>query len=180
MRRGMTLIELLVVIAVIAVLVGLTYTALLQAQKRGYLTVCIGNLRQLTLAVHAYENDWGMVPIEYIHKTPEGTYGFVQQIIYPYVRDDNIFLCPEDYSKGEKIPMFSTIWKGEKWPMSYYYFINELTVEDYNITHSFPEMVLFCCTWHVNGNITIVARYDGRIEIVPKGRYKRISVITED
>lgn len=124
MRRGMTLIELLVVIAVIAVLVGLTYTALLQARKRGYLTVCIGNLRQLTLAVHAYENDWGMVPIEYIHKTPEGTYGFVQQIIYPYVRDDNI--------------------------------------------------------WHVNGNITIVARYDGRIEIVPKGRYKRISVITED
>ena len=113
MRRGMTLIELLVVIAVIAVLVGLTYTALLQARKRGYLTVCIGNLRQLTLAVHAYENDWGMVPIEYIHKTQKArmalfsklfthmsvttTFSFAPRIIQKVKR----YLCFRPYGKGK-------------------------------------------------------------------------------
>jgi prepilin-type N-terminal cleavage/methylation domain len=59
MRKGMTLIELLIVIGIIVVLAGLIFSVTLQARKRGQLSACISNLRQLVLAVHAYENDWG-------------------------------------------------------------------------------------------------------------------------
>lgn len=179
MRRGMTLVELLIVIAIIVVIAWLAYSVMIQARRRAYLTNCISNLRQLSLAVHAYENDWGMVPLEYYVETPEGAYGCVQQLIYPYVRDDNVFLCPLDYSRGEKVGRGAVIWKNKKWRMSYDYFLNDVTVKIYNVTRPFPEMVLFFCGWHIDDNIGIIARYDGRIEIAPSGRYKRISVITE-
>ncbi len=176
----MTLVELLIVIAIIAVLAGLIYSVAVEARKRGQLSACINNLRQLVLAVHAYENHWGMVPIEYYHKTEEGAFGRVEQLIYPYVRNDNIFVCPADPYKGESdIRSGRVIWKGKKWKMSYYYFINDLTVEEYNVTHPFPDMVLFNCPWHLNPNVKLIARYDGRIEIAPSGRYRSISVITE-
>lgn len=178
MRRGMTLIELLIVIAVIAVIAGLTYTATMQARKRGHLAVCISNLRQLSLAVYAYENDWGMVPIEYYHKTSEGEFGRVEQLIYPYVRNNDIFVCPDDPYQGlSDIRGGRVTWQGKKWKMSYYYFTNELTVKMYNVTHPFPDMVLFSCPWHPK--VDLIARYDGRIEIAPSGRYRRISVVTE-
>ena len=176
--RGMTLIELLIVIAVIIVLAGLTYIAVMQARRRGHLAACISNLRQLTLAIHAYENDWGMVPIEYYHKTSEGEFGRVEQIIYPYVRDDAIFVCPADPYQGlSDIRGGRVTWKGKKWKMSYSYFTNELTVKMYNVTHPFPDMVLFYCKWHEI--IDLIARYDGRIEIAPSGRYRSIGIVTE-
>ena len=87
MRRGMTLIELLIVIAIITVLAGLSMAVLMRARKRVYVTNCINNLRQLIQAVHMYEDDWGTVPIEKPTKTPEGTYGKVQQMIFPYVKN---------------------------------------------------------------------------------------------
>jgi hypothetical protein len=39
-------------------------------------------------------------------------------------------------------------------------------------------MVLFFCPWH-KMDTTLIARYDGRIEVVPWGRYTSISVITK-
>jgi hypothetical protein len=171
------LIELLIVIAVIAVMAGLIYSVMMQSRRRAYLANCISNLRQLVMAVHAYEDDWGMVPLEYYVKTPEGVYGQVQQLIYPYVRDDNVFLCPLDYSRGEKVGWGVIVWKNKEWRKSYHYFINEVTVEMYNVTRPFPEMVVFYCCWHLDDKIDLIARYDGRIEIAPLGRYKRISVI---
>jgi hypothetical protein len=118
-----------------------------------------------------------MVPIEYHLKTPEGVYGYVQQLIYPYVRDDNIFLCPADFSKGEKVRLGPISWKGKKWRISYYYFVNNTILEEYKVTHPFPDMALFYCKWH--SDLDIIARYDGRIELAPSGRYRSISIITE-
>jgi len=80
----MTLMELLIVIALIAVLVAINFAVLSKVRQRAYLGTCISNLRQLVLAVHMYENDWGTVPIESPTKTPEGIYGVVQQMISPY------------------------------------------------------------------------------------------------
>ena len=181
MKRGMTLVELLIVIGIIVVLAGLTFSALLQARKRGKLTACISNLKQLVLAVHAYENDWGMVPIEFHHKTPDGVFGRVEQILFPYVRDENLFVCPEDPHKGESdIWGGRVVWKGKKWKMSYSYFINHLTVKEYlgyEMTQPFPDLVLFHCGWHPK--VDIIARYDGRIEIATVGRYRKIGMITK-
>ena len=55
--KGFTLIELLVVIAVIALLLALLYPVLQSAKEQGYRTVCLSNLRQLTLAWLAYATE---------------------------------------------------------------------------------------------------------------------------
>ncbi len=69
--RGFTLIELLVVIAIIAILAALLLPALAAAKAKAYRTVCLGNNRQLSLAIQMYCNDnnqylpwpdWGVDP----------------------------------------------------------------------------------------------------------------------
>src|SRR5690242_11930355 len=55
--RGFTLIELLVVIAIIAILAAMLLPALSAAKARALRTQCLGNLRQLGLAVQMYAND---------------------------------------------------------------------------------------------------------------------------
>jgi prepilin-type N-terminal cleavage/methylation domain-containing protein/prepilin-type processing-associated H-X9-DG protein len=53
-QRGFTLIELLVVIAVIAVLIAILLPALGRAREAGRGTVCLSNMRQLSLGWHMY------------------------------------------------------------------------------------------------------------------------------
>jgi prepilin-type N-terminal cleavage/methylation domain-containing protein/prepilin-type processing-associated H-X9-DG protein len=55
--RAFTLIELLVVIAVIALLIALLIPVLGRARELGQRTVCLSNLKQLTLAWTAYANE---------------------------------------------------------------------------------------------------------------------------
>ena len=57
-KKGFTLIELLVVIAIIAVLMAILFPALNNAREQGKRTVCLGNLRQLTLAWIMYADDY--------------------------------------------------------------------------------------------------------------------------
>jgi len=61
---GFTLIELLVVIAIIALLLALLIPALRSAREQGQRTVCLSNLKQLTLAwiTYANEHDGKLVP----------------------------------------------------------------------------------------------------------------------
>ncbi len=61
-RRGVALVEVLVVIGIVGVLAALMLPAVQSAREASRRASCMGNLRSLALALHAYEESWGSFP----------------------------------------------------------------------------------------------------------------------
>lgn len=62
-QSGFTLIELLVSLAIIALLVGLLLPAVQMAREAARQNSCQNNLRQIGLAIHAYADAYGRLPL---------------------------------------------------------------------------------------------------------------------
>jgi prepilin-type N-terminal cleavage/methylation domain-containing protein/prepilin-type processing-associated H-X9-DG protein len=99
MKKGFTLIELLVVIAIIAILASILFPVFARAREKARQTSCLSNLKQLGLAAMMYSQDYDemMFPT---WTQPNGTAypGDYQwpQMLYPYIRNWQIFVCPSD------------------------------------------------------------------------------------
>jgi len=56
--KGFTLIELLVVIAIIAILAAILFPVFARAKEKARETMCIGNMKQIGMAVIMYLDEW--------------------------------------------------------------------------------------------------------------------------
>ncbi len=90
--RGFTLIELLVVIAIIAILAAILFPVFAKAREKARQASCTSNLKQLSLGLLQYAQDFD----EYL---PNGTNshgrGWAGEI-YSYVKSAGVYKCPDD------------------------------------------------------------------------------------
>ena len=101
-RTGFTLIELLVVIAIIAILAAILFPVFARARENARRASCLSNLKQQGLGIMQYVQDYDeKYPNAYYYET--GTiqpaewypdYSFWQNVIYPYVKSEQIMRCP--------------------------------------------------------------------------------------
>jgi prepilin-type N-terminal cleavage/methylation domain-containing protein len=87
-RQAFTLVELLVSIAIIALLAAILFPVFGSARAAARRTVCISNLRQLSLALQMYRQDYGELPPH------------LSTANQAYVKDARMFVCPNDSADG--------------------------------------------------------------------------------
>jgi prepilin-type N-terminal cleavage/methylation domain-containing protein/prepilin-type processing-associated H-X9-DG protein len=106
-RSGFTLIELLVVIAIIAVLAAILFPVFAQARAKARQTACQSNLKQMSLGLAMYRQDYDeMFNPPFIRNNPVTPPGgpwatgsdaqtwFWQQIAMSYIKNFEIHKCP--------------------------------------------------------------------------------------
>jgi len=118
MRKGFTLIEILVVIAIIAILAAILFPVFSRARAKARQATCASNLRQLGSAIEMYVGDYD----ELYPGAPNGNGGsgadggwtwyaafgppgagyfeVTRGALYPYIRNTQIYLCPDDTSRS--------------------------------------------------------------------------------
>ena len=104
-QKAFTLIELLVVIAIIAILAAILFPAFARARENARRTSCLSNIKQMGLGVMQYvqDSDEKMPPSYAVTtQTPSPTGAtpwvggawFWQEIIFPYTKSTQIYICP--------------------------------------------------------------------------------------
>jgi len=102
--KGFTLIELLVVIAIIAILAAILFPVFARARAKARQTSSLSNVKQLTLGMNMYAQDYDEAfPAWYWDQswhsgnlTPNSAVTVWWNAIYPYVKNNQIFVCPDN------------------------------------------------------------------------------------
>jgi len=89
--QGFTLIELLVVIAIIAILIALLLPAVQQAREAARRTQCKNNLKQIGLALHNYNDVYGVFPIGNNSSFPDGWGISFWVSLLPYMEQSGLY-----------------------------------------------------------------------------------------
>ena len=108
-QRGFTLIELLVVIAIISILASMLFPAFSRAREQARKVVCISNLRQISLGVMQYTQDYDEgFPVGYPFwepsKPPRSQ--LLVGVLDPYIKSDQIWSCPSWKGKASANPTY--------------------------------------------------------------------------
>ncbi len=90
-HRAFTLVELLVVIAIIGVLVGLLLPAVQAAREAARRMSCTNNLKQIGLAVHAFESSHKRLPPGAVWNPPARLKGSVFVYILPHLEQQSLY-----------------------------------------------------------------------------------------
>lgn len=119
--RGFTLIELLVVIAILAILAALLLPSLSKAREKGKRAACAANLRQFTVALLVYDDDYGELPPgrwnipNYCHR---GTHVVLRK---QYHVGEPLVTCPSAARWGHNLYLWTSD-TTEVGRMTYFYF----------------------------------------------------------
>ena len=119
MRKGFTLIELLVVIAIIAILAAILFPVFAKAREKARQASCLSNLKQIALGCLSYAQDYDeYMPNSFKYETapntpPNGGLIWLCDLIYPYVKNSQIFNCPSVSSHAGvwNTPPLDVIWQ---------------------------------------------------------------------
>ena len=109
-RRGFTLIELLVVIAIIAILAAILFPVFARARAKARQTSCLSNLKQLSLALLQYNQDYDerWMTDYVVPGMPLGTQGtnvcWWRFPLYPYVKNWGVYVCPDGLREPANAP----------------------------------------------------------------------------
>jgi len=97
-RNGFTLIELLVVIAIIAILAAILFPVFARAREKARQTSCLSNLKQLSLAILMYAEDYDETLPYY--QRPFGVAWYDD--LNPYMKNRQALVCPSkrDWNPG--------------------------------------------------------------------------------
>jgi prepilin-type N-terminal cleavage/methylation domain-containing protein/prepilin-type processing-associated H-X9-DG protein len=106
-KSAFTLIELLVVIAIIAILAAILFPVFAQAREKARSTSCLSNVKQLTLGLVMYCQDYDeSFPQWDWAKSYNGGSGVGTErnnatslwlnAVYPFVKNTQIYKCPSD------------------------------------------------------------------------------------
>jgi prepilin-type N-terminal cleavage/methylation domain-containing protein/prepilin-type processing-associated H-X9-DG protein len=98
MRRGLTLIEMIVVVAIIAALAALLLPAVQAAREASRRGACSSNLKQIALALHAYEAQHRSFP-----PGSSGSYGYLT-LILPQIEQEAAYDQIQAYGQGSGLP----------------------------------------------------------------------------
>jgi prepilin-type N-terminal cleavage/methylation domain-containing protein/prepilin-type processing-associated H-X9-DG protein len=116
-RNGFTLIELLVVIAIIAILAAILFPVFAQARDKARQSTCLSNIKQLSLGVLMYAQDYDEQLLyrpgephcgwRYICSTAKEPRWWLNwwDVVLPYTKNNQIYHCPSAATIKE--PMLS-------------------------------------------------------------------------
>lgn len=108
-QKAFTLIELLVVIAIIAMLMAILMPALRYAQSQARSTACQSNLRQMSLAMTLYTQDYDDMTMPFVGIDQAGEYWFHQ--LAPYLSAKGYKKDPQAHKEGVMKVMFCPVVK---------------------------------------------------------------------